>query len=69
MGAFMQLVNGQRGGAPLVEDPALDSFARARFETASSVYQISDYGFDNQSASYFNGTGKISTEEILFPSY
>ncbi len=69
MGAFMQLVNGQRGGIPLAEDPALDSFAQARFETASSVYQISDYGFDNQSASYFNGTGKISTEEILFPSY
>lgn len=68
MKGFIQLVNGYRGDAPLTEDPALDNFAQTRFETASSNYQISDFGFDNQSAQYFAGSGKLSTEEILYPS-
>jgi hypothetical protein len=65
--AFFNLVNHQRGSKTLTEDSALDSFAMTRFQTAVSNYVITDYGFDKQSAAYFNGTGKISTEEILYP--
>lgn len=66
---FIAAVNAQRGGAPLTEDPGLDSFAQTRFDTAVTNYAISDYGFDNQSAAYFGGTGRISNEEVLYPSY
>lgn len=66
---FIAAVNAQRGGTPLTEDTALDSFAQTRFNTAITNYTISDYGFDSQSAAYFGGTGRISTEEILYPSY
>jgi hypothetical protein len=65
--AFFNLVNAQRGSGSFTEDSALDSFAKLRFQTVVSKYVITDYGFDNQSAAYFNGTGKISTEEILYP--
>ncbi|HEV2120523.1 MAG TPA: hypothetical protein VGS11_10550 [Candidatus Bathyarchaeia archaeon] len=65
--AFMSTVNNQRGSVSLTEDPSLDAFASTRFNTAVSNYTISDFGFDSQAASFFAGTGRISTEEILYP--
>jgi hypothetical protein len=65
---FISLVNGHRGSTPLVEDSSLDSFAYLRFGTAVANYTISDYGFAKQSAAYFAGTGRISNEELLYPS-
>jgi hypothetical protein len=65
--AFINAVNNRRGSSHLVEDPNLDSFAATRLATAVSNYSISDYGFDGQAASFFTGTGRIGTEEILYP--
>jgi hypothetical protein len=65
--AFIHNVNNQRGSAPLTEDPSLDAFAATRFQTAVSNYTMSDFGFDSQAASFFAGTGRIDTEEILYP--
>jgi hypothetical protein len=64
--AFVSATNSHRTEA-LSEDPGLDAFAMQRFQTAVSEYGISDYGFDSQSQSFFAGTGRISTEEILYP--
>ena len=65
--AFINMANAQRGSRPLIENSSLDSFAKTRFQTAVSNFVITHYGFDNQSAAFFKGTGKISTEEILYP--
>ena len=65
--SFIGIVNSQRGSNHLVEDQGLDTFAASRFQTASSNYAISDYGFDTQAAAYFNGSGRVYTEEILYP--
>ncbi len=64
---FMERVDHARG-APLVENATLDTFAKMRFNTASANYQISDYGFANDTSKFFgpNG-GEGVTEELLFP--
>ena len=63
---FMNIVGTDRGAAWTFE-PALDGFAQLRFSTDVSNYQISDYGFQSQASAYFNGTGKVYNEEILYP--
>jgi len=65
--AFLDRVDNARG-APLTENSTLDQFAALRFKTASAGYQISDYGFANDTALFFGANGgKGVTEELLFP--
>ncbi len=65
--AFIRAVNDQRGSVSLIEDPGLNTFAATRFNLAVSNYTISDFGFDSQAPSFFAGSGRIGTEEILYP--
>ena len=65
--AFMDRVDHARG-ALLSQNETLDQFAELRFDTASTHYQISDYGFANSSTEYFGPKwGAQVTEELLFP--
>jgi len=63
---FMSQVDRARGGTPMTENATLDRFAAIRFKDASAEYQISDYGFTADAASFFSqGVGKGSVVEVL----
>lgn len=65
---FIQDVNGERPGVPLVENASLDAFAAQRFESASAQPDISDYNFTKDASAFFGaGRGAGATEVLLFP--
>ena len=66
--AFLSRVNETRGGRGLTENSTLDQFAAVRFKDASEVYQISDYGFTNDTVRYFGiGATNEIQEVLLYP--
>ncbi len=65
--AFMDRVDNARG-SPLTHNSTLDQFAALRFNTSSATYQISDFGFENDTTRFFGPeAAKGVTEELLFP--
>ncbi|MDG7006943.1 MAG: hypothetical protein JRN06_01715 [Nitrososphaerota archaeon] len=63
---FIGLVDRARAQAQLNESSTLDAFAALRFRDAAPNFQISDYGFQGDVASFFGGNkSTIAVEELL----
>lgn len=63
---FIGQVNKVRTQAQLNESSTLDSFAALRFRDAAANFQISDYGFKSDVATFFGGNGTtVAVEELL----
>jgi hypothetical protein len=66
LAVFLGQVQKARTGPALVENSTLDAFARIRFDNASAHYQISDWGFSNDSVRFLGlNRSAISDQEVL----
>ena len=67
LSGFIQEVNSNRTGQPLVENKTLDAFAQIRFQTQVANSNISNYGFQQDFAKSFPGSTIKIGETTLWP--
>jgi hypothetical protein len=63
---FIQQVNLDRTGPKLTENSTLDAFAKERFQTQVANSNISNYGFQQDYAKSFPGSGSQIGEDTLW---
>ena len=66
VGYFIQQVNLDRTGPKLTENSTLDAFAKERFQTQVANSNISNYGFQQDYARSFPGSGPQIGEDTLW---